>query len=53
MKKHYLSVTTLEEYEPNPEFIGRNFNNGEVTQLVLLLEWRLGAVQLRADGHDT
>lgn len=35
MKKHYLSVTTLEEYEPNPEFIGRNFNNGEVIQLVL------------------
>lgn len=35
MKKHYLSVTTLEEYEPNPEFIGRNFNNGEIIQLVL------------------
>ena len=35
MKKYYLSVTTLEEYEPNPEFIGRNFNNGEVIQLVL------------------
>ncbi len=35
MQKHYLSVTTLEEYEPNPEFIGRNFNNGEVIQLVL------------------
>ena len=35
MKKHYLSVTTLEEYEPNREFIGRNFNNGEVIQLVL------------------
>lgn len=35
MKDHYLSVTTLEEYEPNPEFIGRNFNNGEVIQLVL------------------
>jgi len=35
MKKHHLSVTTLEEYEPNPEFIGRNFNNGEVIQLVL------------------
>jgi len=26
---------TLEEYEPNPEFIGRNFNAGEVIQLVL------------------
>lgn len=35
MKGHYLSVTTLEEYEPNPEFIGRNFNNGEIIQLVL------------------
>ena len=35
MKKHHLSVTTLEEYEPNHEFIGRNFNNGEVIQLVL------------------
>ncbi|KAJ9609199.1 hypothetical protein H2200_006971 [Cladophialophora chaetospira] len=35
MKKHYLSVTTLEEHEPNPEFIGRNFNNGEIIQLVL------------------
>ncbi|KEF63477.1 uncharacterized protein A1O9_01455 [Exophiala aquamarina CBS 119918] len=35
MKKHYLSVTTLEEYEPNREFIGRNFNNGEIIQLVL------------------
>ncbi|MBV36197.1 MAG: hypothetical protein CMP47_12220 [Rickettsiales bacterium] len=35
MKNHYLSVTTLEEYEPNREFIGRNFNNGEIIQLVL------------------
>lgn len=35
MKSNYLSVTTLEEYEPNPEFIGRNFNNGEIIQLVL------------------
>ena len=35
MKDHYLSVTTLEEYEPNPEFIGRNFNNGEIIQLVI------------------
>lgn len=35
MKDHHLSVTTLEEYEPNPEFIGRNFNNGEIVQLVL------------------
>jgi DNA-dependent metalloprotease WSS1 len=35
MKAHHLSVTTLEEHEPNREFIGRNFNNGEVIQLVL------------------
>lgn len=35
MKKHYLSVTTLEEHEFNREFVGRNFNNGEVIQLVL------------------
>lgn len=35
MKDHHLSVTTLEEYEPNPEFIGRNFNNGEIIQLVI------------------
>ena len=35
MKSHYLSVTTLEEHEPNREFIGRNFNNGEIIQLVL------------------
>ena len=35
MKAYHLSVTTLEEYEPNREFIGRNFNNGEVIQLVL------------------
>ncbi|ERF71830.1 hypothetical protein EPUS_01745 [Endocarpon pusillum Z07020] len=35
MKRHHLSITTLEEHEPNREFIGRNFNNGEVIQLVL------------------
>ncbi|KAK7745500.1 hypothetical protein SLS53_002998 [Cytospora paraplurivora] len=34
-KEHHLSVTTLEEYEPNPEFVGRNFNSGEIIQLVL------------------
>ncbi|CAG8949602.1 hypothetical protein HYFRA_00007835 [Hymenoscyphus fraxineus] len=33
--KHYLAVVSLEEYEPNLEFWGRNFNNGEVIQLVL------------------
>ncbi|CAF9916866.1 hypothetical protein IMSHALPRED_003317 [Imshaugia aleurites] len=31
----HLSITTLEEHEPNREFVGRNFNNGEVIQLVL------------------
>lgn len=35
MKDQHLSVTTLEEHEPNPEFIGRNFNNGEIIQLVI------------------
>lgn len=35
MKQHHLSVTTLEEYEPNREFVGRNFNGGEIIQLVL------------------
>ncbi|KAF7511247.1 hypothetical protein GJ744_005144 [Endocarpon pusillum] len=35
MKRHHLSITSLEEHEPNREFIGRNFNNGEVIQLVL------------------
>ncbi|KYK55555.1 hypothetical protein DCS_07518 [Drechmeria coniospora] len=35
MRKHHLYVLTLEEYEPNREFVGRNFNAGEVVQLVL------------------
>lgn len=35
MKAHHLSTMSLEEYEPNPEFVGRNFNAGEVIQLVL------------------
>ena len=35
MKANYIAVMSLEEYEPNPEFIGRNFNAGEVIQLVL------------------
>lgn len=35
MKDHSLSVMTLEEYEFNREFVGRNFNGGEVIQLVL------------------
>lgn len=35
MKKDYISVMALEEYPPNPEFLGRNFNAGEVIQLVL------------------
>ncbi|CZR50599.1 uncharacterized protein PAC_00473 [Phialocephala subalpina] len=33
--KHHLAVASLEEYEPNLEFWGRNFNSGEVIQLVL------------------
>lgn len=35
MKKHRLAVMSLEEYEYNTEFLGRNFNGGEVIQLVL------------------
>ncbi|KAL8845550.1 MAG: hypothetical protein Q9176_000186 [Flavoplaca citrina] len=35
MTNAHLSVMTLEEYEPNPEFVGRNFNAGEIIQLVL------------------
>ncbi|CAN8098929.1 unnamed protein product [Discula destructiva] len=35
MREHHLSLTTLEEYEPNREFVGRNFNGGEIIQLVL------------------
>ncbi|KAH8890993.1 WLM domain-containing protein [Thozetella sp. PMI_491] len=35
IREHHLSVMSLEEYEPNSEFLGRNFNAGEVIQLVL------------------
>lgn len=35
MKKHYLYVMALEEFPANNEFLGRNFNAGEVIQLVL------------------
>lgn len=35
MKANCISVMALEEYAPNPEFLGRNFNAGEVIQLVL------------------
>ncbi|MCJ1336273.1 hypothetical protein MMC09_001549 [Bachmanniomyces sp. S44760] len=35
MKANHLSIMSLEEYAPNPEFVGRNFNAGEVIQLVL------------------
>lgn len=35
MNKAGINVRSLEEYEPNPEFLGRNFNGGEVIQLVL------------------
>lgn len=50
MKEHHLSVTTLEEHEPNREFVGRNFNGGEIIQLVLRARsgrWLpFGAVQM-------
>ncbi|KEY71087.1 hypothetical protein S7711_00909 [Stachybotrys chartarum IBT 7711] len=35
MRDDHLYVMSLEEYEPNREFVGRNFNAGEVIQLVL------------------
>ena len=35
MKRDYISVMSLEEHEPNPDFLGRNFNAGEIIQLVL------------------
>ena len=35
MKANHIYVMSLEEYAPNPEFAGRNFNAGEVIQLVL------------------
>ena len=35
MRENHLYVMALEEYEPNREFVGRNFNAGEVVQLVL------------------
>ncbi|KAK5663391.1 hypothetical protein OQA88_3819 [Cercophora sp. LCS_1] len=35
MRENHLSVMSLEEYEFNTEFVGRNFNAGEVIQLVL------------------
>ncbi|PFH55561.1 hypothetical protein XA68_18038 [Ophiocordyceps unilateralis] len=35
MRRHHLYVMALEEFEPNREFVGRNFNAGEVIQLVL------------------
>ena len=34
-KSNHLSIMTLEEHEPNSEFVGRNFNAGEIIQLVL------------------
>ncbi|KAF2269599.1 WLM-domain-containing protein [Lojkania enalia] len=35
MKKHTVLVQSLEEFPYNNEFVGRNFNAGEVIQLVL------------------
>ncbi|CAE7175808.1 hypothetical protein P3342_008056 [Pyrenophora teres f. teres] len=35
MKAHQILVQALEEYPYNTEFVGRNFNAGEVIQLVL------------------
>jgi len=35
MRKNHIYVMALEEFPPNREFVGRNFNAGEVIQLVL------------------
>ncbi|KAF2399859.1 WLM-domain-containing protein [Trichodelitschia bisporula] len=35
MKTHHLALMSLEEHAWNKEFLGRNFNAGEVVQLVL------------------
>ena len=35
MRAHHISVMALEEHVPNREFVGRNFNAGEVIQLCL------------------
>lgn len=35
MKANGLIVKCLQEHEWNPEFLGRNFNNGEIVELVL------------------
>ncbi len=35
LKANHIAVMSLEEYEANLEFVGRNFNAGEVIQLVL------------------
>lgn len=35
MKANTINVVSLAEHEPNREFLGRNFNNGEVIELVL------------------
>ncbi|KFX88935.1 hypothetical protein V490_07301 [Pseudogymnoascus sp. VKM F-3557] len=35
MRANHLAVMSLEEHRCNPEFLGRNFNAGEVIQLVL------------------
>ncbi|KAK5990926.1 DNA-dependent metalloprotease WSS1-like protein [Cladobotryum mycophilum] len=35
MREHHIDVMALEEFPANREFVGRNFNAGEVVQLVL------------------
>ncbi|SPO28522.1 uncharacterized protein UTRI_04919 [Ustilago trichophora] len=35
MKKHGFQINSLEEFQWNPEFAGRNWNNGETVELVL------------------
>ncbi len=35
MKEHGFQINSLEEFEWNREFAGRNWNNGETVELVL------------------
>ena len=65
MARAHLAVTTLEEHEPNREFVGRNFNGGEVVRrwfffsfgflslfsASLLWFWFWGGVRRRSRGE--
>lgn len=56
MRRHGLKVTSLEEYHPNREFWGRNWNAGETIELVLKTksngQWLPFDVVLRVMLHE-